>query len=108
MGKRVRELFVVSGRRPDASPGRFPTPALWTTVVLSVFLPGLAAQSPPAKSPFIGSTVCKGCHPDVSLDFYKNAHYRSVAAEDEAPEETGCEGCHGPGRAHAEGRAAGV
>jgi DmsE family decaheme c-type cytochrome len=62
------------------------------------------AQTPPgAKSPFVGSTVCKGCHPDVSLNFYKNAHFKSIASGKEAPESTGCEGCHGPGRAHVEG-----
>jgi DmsE family decaheme c-type cytochrome len=66
----------------------------------------LMAQTPPspaAKSPFVGSTVCKGCHPDVSLNFFKNAHYKSIASGKEAPEKTGCEGCHGPGRAHVEG-----
>jgi DmsE family decaheme c-type cytochrome len=63
----------------------------------------LSAQTPPAKSPFVGSTVCKGCHPGITLNFYKNAHFKSIASGTEAPERTGCEGCHGPARAHVEG-----
>jgi DmsE family decaheme c-type cytochrome len=40
------------------------------------------------------------CHADVWFKFYKNPHFRSVATDKEAPAETGCEGCHGPGGAH--------
>jgi DmsE family decaheme c-type cytochrome len=36
----------------------------------------------------------------VSLKFYKNPHFKSVASGKEKPENTGCEGCHGPGAAH--------
>lgn len=54
-----------------------------------------------AKTPdYVGSAVCKTCHPNVWADFYKNPHYKSLASGAEAPERTGCEGCHGPGRAH--------
>jgi len=35
-------------------------------------------------------------------NFYKNPHYKSVASGKEAPENTGCEGCHGPGGNHIE------
>lgn len=62
-----------------------------------------AQTAAPPKSPFVGSTVCKGCHPDVWLNFFKNAHFRSIASGKEPPEATGCEGCHGPGRKHVEG-----
>src|SRR4051794_4295392 len=52
------------------------------------------------KAGYVGSTTCKTCHPDVWFRFYKNAHFKSVASEKESPENTGCEGCHGPGQAH--------
>ena len=71
--------------------------------VAAVWAAALCGQSTAPKSPYIGSTVCKGCHPDVTLNFYKNAHFKSVASGAEPPERTGCEGCHGPARAHVEG-----
>jgi DmsE family decaheme c-type cytochrome len=55
-----------------------------------------------AQSAYVGSAVCKKCHPDVWLNFYKNPHYKSIASGKEKPERTGCEGCHGPGQAHVE------
>jgi len=51
---------------------------------------------------YAGSTVCKTCHADVWFRFYKNPHYKSIASGDQPPERTGCEGCHGPGKAHVE------
>lgn len=54
----------------------------------------------PNPSGYIGSMVCRTCHPDVWLNFYKNPHFKSVASGKEPPERTGCEGCHGPGAAH--------
>lgn len=55
-----------------------------------------------ANDNFIGSQACKTCHPDIWRTFYKNPHFRSVASSKEPPEDTGCEGCHGPGAAHVE------
>lgn len=49
---------------------------------------------------YVGSAVCKTCHPDVAQNFFKNPHYKSIASGKETPEHTGCEGCHGPGGAH--------
>ena len=42
----------------------------------------LAAQtSPPATvNKFVGSEVCKTCHADVWLNFYKNPHFKSKTA----------------------------
>ena len=52
---------------------------------------------------FIGNAVCRGCHPDVWQNFYKNPHYKSVAANLPA-ESSGCEGCHGPAKKHVEAK----
>lgn len=71
-------------------------------VVLCCALAIAGAQTKPAKSPYIGSTVCYGCHAGLSKQFFKNPHYISIATKKETPENKGCEGCHGPGRAHAE------
>ena len=53
---------------------------------------------------YVGSEVCRSCHPDVWSTFYKNPHYKTIASGKETPEHTGCEACHGPGKAHVEAR----
>ena len=64
-------------------------------LLISMCAPLMAAD-------YIGSAVCKTCHADVWFNFYKNPHYKSIASGDQPPERTGCEGCHGPGKAHVE------
>jgi DmsE family decaheme c-type cytochrome len=58
------------------------------------------ASAAPVNGGYVGSAVCKGCHPDVWMNFPKNPHFKSVASGKETPAHTGCEGCHGPGAAH--------
>lgn len=61
----------------------------------------IAAQTPaPAAAGLVGSDVCRTCHPNVWNNFYKNPHYKSIAAGNLPPERTGCESCHGGGAAH--------
>jgi DmsE family decaheme c-type cytochrome len=63
-----------------------------------------AASTAPTTSGYVGSNACKTCHADVWFNFYKNPHYKSIASGKEPPERTGCEGCHGPAKAHVEAR----
>jgi DmsE family decaheme c-type cytochrome len=79
----------------------------WTGVFLLPLL--LAGQTAPNQSKtggnqYVGSETCKTCHADVTLNFYKNAHYKSIASGKEIPAHTGCEGCHGPGGDHVAAR----
>ena len=63
--------------------------------------------SPPSESStsgFVGSQACKTCHADLWAFFYRNPHFKSLASGTEPPERTGCEGCHGPGKAHVEAK----
>ncbi len=64
---------------------------------LLLLIPALAAAAPTG---YVGSQVCKTCHADVWMNFFKNPHYKSIASGNETPEHTGCEGCHGPAKAH--------
>ena len=72
----------------------FVAPLLW--------MGSAAAQEATSASGYIGSEACRSCHPDVAQNFYKNPHFKTVASGKEPPARTGCEGCHGPGRAHVE------
>jgi DmsE family decaheme c-type cytochrome len=69
---------------------------------LALGLFALASLAPAAD--YVGSNVCKTCHPDVWSTFFKNPHYKSIASGKAKPEDTGCEGCHGPGQAHVQAR----
>ena len=51
-------------------------------------------------SDYVGSDACKTCHAPVFNQFFRNPHYQSIASAKESPENTGCESCHGPGKAH--------
>jgi DmsE family decaheme c-type cytochrome len=65
----------------------------------------IAAQTPPPQaSGYVGHVVCQACHPDIWANFYRNAHFKSIASATEPPSRTGCEGCHGPGKEHVDGR----
>ncbi len=55
-------------------------------------------------SDYVGSEACKTCHAPIWSQFYRNPHYKSIASGTESPENTGCESCHGPGKAHVEAR----
>ncbi len=63
-------------------------------------LGGAQAASPEPAAPaggqvdYVGTDACVQCHEDVVKDFKHTPHASSVQ---------GCEGCHGPGKAHVDG-----
>lgn len=77
---------------------------VWWLLLLLATAANRPAQAQTQPSNYVGSNVCKTCHPDVWLNFFKNPHYKSIASGEETPDRTGCEGCHGPGKAHVEAR----
>ena len=44
-------------------------------------------------SDYVGSDACKTCHALIVNQFFRNPHYKPQ-------DNTGCESCHGPGKAH--------
>jgi len=73
-------------------------------IALLFLLALTASAQAPSTGGYVGSEVCKACHSDIWVNFYKNPHYKSIAAGTLPPESTGCEGCHGPGKGHVEAR----
>ena len=102
---RLRSLELESFRGVGTRKLGVPLPLRSTTLVLACFLLQGAALaqdsgSSPQQQQFMGSAVCQGCHPTVWEAFTRNPHFRSVAMDNQPPERTGCEGCHGPAFLH--------
>lgn len=65
--------------------------------------PASVAWKAPAQgtaADYVGVETCAGCHPDQARQFTKTVHARAGAKG--AQYGTGCESCHGPGKAHAD------
>ena len=52
-------------------------------------------------APFIGSQECTYCHKSLKQDWLHTAHARTLLDMKLAPDQQGCEMCHGAGGAHA-------
>src|SRR5580692_12730612 len=63
---------------------------------------------PTDPSLYVGSETCKTCHEDMPVKgFFKHfedsPHFVTTLDTKKGPEWHGCEGCHGPGKAHVDG-----
>lgn len=61
--------------------------------------PGLTSEIPQGAD-YIGSEACKDCHEKQSQNFAHTVHAKVQNARYWKDKVTGCEGCHGPGKAH--------
>ncbi len=64
--------------------------------------------APSDPSLYVGSETCKTCHADMpSKDFFNHfeasPHFVTTLDSKKGPQWQGCEGCHGPGKAHVDG-----
>src|SRR5215216_5498074 len=51
---------------------------------------------------YVGSNACKDCHEDQFKNFSHTSHAQLTKLASWKAKVTGCEACHGPGKAHAE------
>ncbi|MDQ2921372.1 MAG: hypothetical protein M3R52_07160, partial [Acidobacteriota bacterium] len=61
------------------------------------------AQTKPATysaGDYVGSEACKDCHEAQSKNFSPTVHAKLATARNWKDKVTGCETCHGPGKAH--------
>lgn len=57
----------------------------------------------PAANDYVGSDTCKDCHEDVFKSYSHTAHATLTTVASWKNKVTGCESCHGPGKAHVDG-----
>lgn len=56
----------------------------------------------PGGEDYVGSETCKECHEDQFKNFSHTAHAKLADSRNWKGKVTGCEACHGPGKAHVE------
>jgi DmsE family decaheme c-type cytochrome len=54
-----------------------------------------------AASEYAGNDTCRTCHEDLGKLYDRGPHWKTLQNH-RGPQFQGCEGCHGPGKAHAE------
>src|ERR1039457_6863946 len=59
-------------RRTLATQEEFPLKLIWLLLLPAPVAVFAQAAMPPPNSSYVGSAVCKGCHPDVWMNFPKN------------------------------------
>lgn len=49
---------------------------------------------------YVGADACKTCHEPEAASYENGPHWRTETNKHRGPQWQGCEGCHGPGKAH--------
>lgn len=62
-----------------------------------------ASYRPTDPDLYAGNDVCAACHDPETKSFNHGPHWKNGLDKKRGPEWQGCEGCHGPGKAHVEG-----
>jgi DmsE family decaheme c-type cytochrome len=62
-----------------------------------------ASYRPTDPDLYAGNDVCAACHDPETKSFNHGPHWKTGLDKKRGPEWQGCEGCHGPGKAHVEG-----
>ena len=62
-----------------------------------------AAHQPSDPSLYVGADTCKACHQAETESYDRGPHWRTETGKHKGPQWQGCEGCHGPGKAHVDG-----
>jgi nitrate/TMAO reductase-like tetraheme cytochrome c subunit len=64
----------------------------------------MSQAKPPAhkSDDYVGSDACKDCHEDQFKNFSHTSHAQLTKLASWKEKATGCESCHGPGKAHIE------
>jgi DmsE family decaheme c-type cytochrome len=61
-----------------------------------------ASYRPSDPSLYSGNDACATCHEQETKSFNHGAHWKTETDKRRGPQWRGCEGCHGPGKAHVE------
>lgn len=62
-----------------------------------------SAEASNDAADYVGSDTCKTCHEDIYKAWEKTPHWKTTLNKAAGLSKQGCEGCHGPGKAHVEG-----